>query len=66
MLKMRKECKPVATEKRAVHAVNMEGSIAVTRGVVSPDSSLLLSLREPKEPKCVAWKKLRRPEKNIS
>lgn len=44
MLKMRKECKPVATEKRAVHAVNMEGSIAVTREVVSPDSSLLLLL----------------------
>lgn len=44
MLKMRNECETGATEKRAVYAVNMEGSIAVIREVVSPDSSLLLLL----------------------
>lgn len=44
MLKMRKEYKTGATEKRAVHAVSTEGSIAAAREVVSPESSLLLVL----------------------
>lgn len=49
MLKIRKECKTRATEKKAVQTVSMEGSMEITREVVSPDSSLLLLLWEPKE-----------------